>query len=537
MTNSEGFPRRALLQLAAGFVVGASAWHLWPWDPTSVLAPIPGPKDPLALHPELAAPKQPDEIRIVCVGDSLTFGYPYGLHASFAAIAEAGLRAVWPERRILVKAIAQPAIDSTQIVTMVEASLASKPDAIVVTLGGNEVGSRLFHGRALTSDGLLDEISDHATRSRLAFQALAPSAIATVATTSEGRPDLVAGLVARALDARPGKPVVGALPVSASDRAALAERARGSLRAMAAAARAAGVPLLFAPSPYDLVGAWPRGMTAVDRDVDGAVLAWQRGEPITRTVAEALVRVHPDRADVHALLGRVLLAAAEPRAARAAFERARDLDAAPLHPIGEVIATIRSEGEALGVPVLDADAGTYLPGTDLPDPTCFLDPQHWTVEGAQRAAAWFVERLAAERLLPPLPGDWRATFDAAAAAHVAHVVPAAARQSATAEMARATAVYHLLFGNARDAALPMAAGIEWLAGALPGPEATVWVDWATRLAIATAGAAGRIDALFAGTPDAQNQRGIALTKAMWTAARERKLREYVLALIGGAAFP
>lgn len=527
------FPRRALLQLAAGVTGGAALWHLLPYDPTAVLNPIRGLEDPLALHPELATPRVAGELRVLCLGDSLTFGYPYGLPASFAAIAEAGLRAVLPGRRVLVKAIAKPAVDSVQVAAMLEASLAAKPDLVLAVVGGNEVGARLFFGKSLTPAGLLEAIADHSTRSRSFFLGLAASAGAS----GPADPDLLGGLVARVLDARPGVPVVAGVPVSQGDRAVLAQRARGSLRRMADAARSAGVPLLFAPSPFDLAGAWPRGMTTVARDADRAVFAWQLGQPPIRSVAEALARHHAERADVHALLGRVLLAAREPEAARAALVRARDLDEAPLHMIGEVDAAIRSEGGALGVPVVDVEADTYLPGTQIPDPALFLDPQHWNLEGARRCAAWLVGQLLARGVLASLPDGWRTTFDAAVTAHLDRAVDAARRKGAIAEMARATAAYHLLFGNARDAALPLADGVEWLASVLPGPDSTVWVDWALRLTIATAGAGDRIDELFGGTPEAKNKRANALTRTMWDAARAGRLRAYVAELVGGAAFP
>lgn len=528
------FPRRTLLQIAAGLTGGAALWHLLPHDPTAVLNPILGLEDPLALHPELATPRVPGELRVLCLGDSLTFGYPYGLPASFAAIAEAGLRAVFPDRRVLVKAIAKPAVDSVQVAAMLEASLAARPDLVLAVVGGNEVGARLFFGKSLTPAGLLEAIADHGTRSRMFFLGLAASA---AGASGPADPDLLGGLVARVLDARPGVPVVAGLPVSQGDRAVLTQRARGSLRRMAAAARGAGVPLLFAPSPFDLAGAWPRGMTTLARDADRAVFAWQLGQPPMRSVADALVRHHPGRADVHALLGRVLLAAYEPEAARAAFVLARDLDEAPLHMIGEVEAAIRSEGDALGVPVVDVEADTYLPGTKIPDPALFLDPQHWNLDGARRCATWLVGQLLTQGVLASLPDGWRTTFDAAVTAHLDRAVDAERRKGAIAEMARATAAYHMLFGSVRDAALPLADGVEWLASVLPGPDSTVWVDWALRLTIATAGAGNRIDEVFGGTPEAKNKRANALTRTMWDAARAGRLRAYVAELVGGAAFP
>ncbi|MEZ5964721.1 MAG: hypothetical protein R3F56_12810 [Planctomycetota bacterium] len=524
------FPLRTCLHVALGFVLSAAAFHAWPHDPCTVLNPVAGEEDPLALHPQLAAKKVAGETRILFVGASLTFGYPYGLHASFANVVEAGLRAVWPERNLVVKAIAKPAIDSTRIADMVDAALAAEPDALWVVVGGNEVGARLFLERNLVPDDWLGRLADHGTRSRGLFLRLAPRAVHTEAFAGG---DVLGAVLDKLYLAGPARPVVQGLPVPAGDRAVLAERTHASLRRMARAARERRVPLAFLLSPYDLAGGWPRGMTELAPEVDAAVLAWRRGEKVERAVVEELVRAHPQRADAHFLLGRVLLAAGDWAAARRELVRARDLDPAPLHLIGEVERAIAEEGAAWGVPVLVPDEGTYTSGTEVQDPACFLDPAHWNLDGIRGGATRIAELLAERGVVPPLPEGWRATFDAAARAYLQKVVTEQARAYCEAEMARATGAYHMLFGNVRDGVFPLVDGVSWFTGIVEGPHTTMWSDWATRVLFCAAAAAGRSDELQAGTHDDQVARIEGLSRGLWRAAKAGQGRAFVWRLLGG----
>ncbi|HLU40486.1 MAG TPA: hypothetical protein VK081_13970 [Planctomycetota bacterium] len=527
------FPLRTCLHVALGFVGAAAAFHLWPHDPCAVLDPVTGVEDPLGMHEELRRPKEPGEIRVLFIGASLTFGYPYGLQASYATLLEVGLRAVFPDRRLVIKPIAKPAIDSTRVAEMVVGVLPAQPDAVFADFGGNEIGARIFLGRNLLPDDWLGRLADHGTRARGAFLALATRDRAKDAFAGE---DVLQTILGRLLDARPARPLVGGLPVSARDRDLLAERTRQSMRRMAAATRAAGVPLVFLVSPYDLAGSWPRGMVEQVPAIDAAVLAHQRGTPVSPETAEALAAAHPDRADVQFLLGKVLLARGEQERARAAFERARDLDPAPLHTIGEVARAMAEEGRALGLDVLHPDAATCREGSDIPDPTCYLDPAHWNLEGASLGAAFFARALAGRGIVPPLPPGWRDVFDRAVRDYLDRTVPEARRAWCKAEMERATGAYHMLFGNVRDAVLPLADGVQWFTGLLEGPDTTMWNDWATRLLFCAAAVADRVGELTAGTHDAQVARMTALVHALWRAGKAGKARAFVERILDGESF-
>lgn len=524
------FPLRTCLQVALGFVLSAAAFHAWPNDPCAVLNPVTGVDDPLALHSQLKAKKAAGETRVLFVGASLTFGYPYGLKASFANVVEAGLHAVFPGRNIVVKAIAKPAIDSTRIADMVDAALDAEPDAVWVVVGGNEVGARLFLERNLVPADWLGKLSDHGTRSRGLFLWLAPRAAQTEAFAGG---DVLGAVLGKLYLARPGQPVVGGLPVPPGDREVLADRTRAALRKMAKAAAQRRVPIAFLLSAYDLAGGWPRGMTERAADVDAAVLSYRRGERVELATAAALAVRHPARADVHFLLGRLRLEAGDPDAARAEFIRARDLDPAPLHLIGEVERAIVEEGQAHAVPVLTPDEGVYLAGQGLQDPACFLDPAHWNLDGIRRGATRIAELLAERGIVPALPEGWRATFDTAARAYLEQAVDPKSRAYCEAEMARATGAYHMLFGNVRDGVFPLVAGVEWFTGIVEGPETTMWGDWAARVLFCAAAAADRSDELSAGTHSEQVARMAGLSRALWRAGKDGTARAFVWRILDG----
>jgi hypothetical protein len=527
------FPLRAALGVALGFLVAAAAFHLLPHDPTAPLNPITAAADPLAAHPELLQKKQPGERRILFVGASLSYGYPFGPQASYARVLEECLRAVFPGERILVKALAKPAIESSRLAEMVDAALAAEPDCVWIDLGGNELGARLFFGRELVPTDWLGRLGDHGTRSRELFASLVPKATQTAAFAGE---EAIGPLLLRLLEARPAKPLMSGLPVSTADRAALAARLRQHLRGMASAVRSKNADVTFMVSPYDLAGGWPRGMTEQRADVDAAVLAYHRGERAPRATVAALAERYPDRADVQFLFGRRLLELGELAAADVALRRARDLDPAPLHLVGAIEATVRSEAAALDVPVLEPAAAALLPGSTIPDPACYLDPSHWTLEGNLHGARYLAEHLSARGLLPPLPATWRATFEAAGKAYLDAAIDQAARARAAAEMQRATGVYHMLFGNPREGLLPLTDGVAWFASILEGPQTTMWFDWSIRVLWCAAVVAGRDAELLSGAPAQRDARVLALGAALWRAARSGDARRLVLRIVDGESF-
>ncbi len=521
------FPLASVLCLAAGCALAAGAFHLVPYDPCTALPRWKGVDDPLDAHPELRAAKAPGEVRVLFVGASLTAGFPYGESASFARGIEAGLAAVFPGKLVRVRALGRPSLDSPELVPLVEEALSVEPDAVWVVLGEGEVGARLFLDRDLVPRDWLAWIEDHASRSRVLFGALAVRGPAPTANS------LLVPLLKHLPAARPGEPLVEALPVPAADREVLAERTRAAVRRMAGAARERGVPLALLLGSHNLAGAWPCGMTTGSPEVDAAVLAWRRSGAADLERARELVEAHPERADARFLLGRALLEQGDAGAARRELLAARELDPGPLHLIREVEQALLAEGAHQGLRVHALDEGLWLSGTEIPDPACFLDPGHWNLEGVRRVAAHVAELLSAEGVIPALPAGWEARFDDALAAHLAQSLTPEARARAESTAMRSAGLLVAALGNLRDGSYLLAGGLAALAPIAGRPDHPDWSPWALTLVRCAMAAAGRSAELAEGTSLERAERMHALVQRLWTDAARGEAEAFVSCILAG----
>lgn len=415
------FPHRTLARFVVGYLLVVAVALALPLDPTAAL-PAPGAAASLELPAALRAPREPAELRIVCVGASETLGFPYAPEVAFAAQLGHGLRALLPERKITAVGLGGTALDSPRIAGLAEAALASRPDLLVVVLGGNELSARIFAGKELLPDDPLGALLECLTRPRLLFAR---------AAASSGKPVDHAALLQLVWRARPAVPALAGLPVGARDRRALARRLAQSVERIAAAAAQARVPLLFALAPHDLVGAKPHGCALA------ADTAWEAG--------------------------RQALRAGEFAAARAHFERARDGDPAPLHRIGLFTATIQACAQPLQVPCIDLQEA--LAGSDgLPDPGRFLDPLHPDAQGHAAIASYLAREATGRGLLPALPAGWEARFAAATRAQLAAGLGPEAALLARLQARWSNALLHMLCGNFAAAEAPVADNLAELAG-------------------------------------------------------------------------
>jgi lysophospholipase L1-like esterase len=140
-------------------------WKLLPgldrviWDLTLVSTNAQG-----LRYPEAVGPKRPGTFRIVCLGDSVTFGYrvprvrprhPDDYHASwrpYPALVEARLRAANPGRTIEVIPLAVPGYSSHQGRAWAERDLGRlAPDVVTACFGWNDIGRRARSDREAMS--------------------------------------------------------------------------------------------------------------------------------------------------------------------------------------------------------------------------------------------------------------------------------------------------------------------------------------------------------------------------------------------------
>ncbi len=456
------FPLASVMGVASGFFATVLLAHLLPYDPTDELPATSIAPEPHASIRALSSARAASERRVFFIGASMTAGYPYkdGC-ASYARQMKAGLAAVYGHENVFVHDYAKPALDSRELVRLVDRVLADyDPSCICVTLGSNEFANRIFSGKALLPANIVDRVGEHASRARLALRTLPTSRSADEEARQKELRD-------RLDFAENGKPLFGALPVEPADAELLTQRMRRMMQRMSEACAAKGVPLVFVVAVYGLGGFWPWGISGdALPEIDELVReAWRPlDEARARTLrprVEALLADHPGRADLHFLYGMVLRSCGDEAVAREHFERARDLDTVPMHQTGMVRAAILAEAETLERPCLVLDEAFYEQGALLPDTRDFLDYGHLSDAGARRAAAWLSVRLAALGHVPALPTGWEQRFANAAAAYVERTTTALELATAVPGIAASNANFSMMFGNFRDA-------VPWLAKSVPG---------------------------------------------------------------------
>ncbi len=514
------FALGTVLRFAAGLAVGVAGLHLLPFEPTEELPAVSVPIEPagpiLALH----GARVGDEVRVFVVGASLTSGFPYPARAGYARQMQAGLRSVLGRTDVHVMEYAKPALDSPKLVEMVERLLRDyDPTLICVTLGSNEFANRIFGGRRLVPENLAELVREHASRARVALRRLLP-----VSDPEGEEASLQKRLLALVWTAKRGEPSFSSLPVSDADQAMLIARMRRAMRRMSAACAARHVPLVFNVAVYGL-GAYPpwglSGSTCarVDRLVERSWRGLERG---MLEQVEGLLASQADRADLQFLHGRLLRKFGRPTEARAAFERARDLDTVPMHQTGTIVAAIESEAKALGRACLRLDAPLQARAVDgIQGSEFFLDYGHLDVDGHRILAEFLTRQLAGLGLIPALPADWDGHFPGRVA------MPPIVAQQASANMAGMDGVFAMVFGNLRDA-------IPYLERAfLQTPDANDRARQlhAINLVLSAYGFAGRRDEIITRDQAATLQRAARLYAEMLVAKQNGTLDDWIAAVL------
>ncbi|HHI68091.1 MAG TPA: hypothetical protein ENJ97_02065, partial [Planctomycetes bacterium] len=245
------FPAGVFLSGLAGFLVSLLFLNLLLRDPSPEMPALAAPGPSMPAFQSLTPRRKPGEIRIFVVGASLTSGYPYQPPgaASYAALLEKGLRALFPGRPVTCRPAAIPALDSPRLAEIVREALRRDPSVICVALGSNEYANRIFFGRSLVPSGLKDKAVDRISRARLLFKALwrlLPGGKVRASKQVQAR---IAG---RILRARPGRPGLAGLPVGKADRRLLLGRMARAMEEMSRACARKKVPLVFLAAAHNL---------------------------------------------------------------------------------------------------------------------------------------------------------------------------------------------------------------------------------------------------------------------------------------------
>lgn len=520
--DSSSFPLQAVLRVVLVLLVVVVALNLLPHDPTEELPSVSAPDAPRPEIASLVAKRAPDEVRIFAIGASMTAGYPYTPPASYADQLGVGLQTVWPHRTVHSYSYAKPALDSPQLAKMVDRLLRDHdPSLLLVALGSNEFANRIFGGTALVKSNLFDWLADRVSRARKLFRLLPAGGEARSQKEFQTRLEEWVG------QSRHGTPWFGGLPVSRADQEMLVARMRRTMRRIARACQRAEVPLVFLVAVYGMGGFWPWGISkgGLNAEVDRLVeRTWKRLGPALLPEVDRFLAKWPERADLHFARGLLLREFGEPKDAKAAFERARDLDQVPMHLTGQVLAAIRQEAAALGRPCLVLDEVFQAMARDgIQGPEHYLDYGHLSEEGHRHVAVFLARELARRELLPQLPPGWEPDFRRAARDHVVNNVEALRIALAPTNIAGANGNFSMLFGNFRDA-------VPYLKRAF-GKTPTITL--ASRLAHAAFDYAGRLPELLEGSEAEVHDRGVLLYGKMVGAVKEGTLDRLIERVLAG----
>ncbi len=356
----------------------------------------------------LAATRAPGSVRIVTIGGSSTFGYPYGNEYSFSRFLEKRLQYAAPGHEIEVANLGGMSFGSHRELGMLPWILGHQPDVLVVYTGHNEFIEREAYDRALSAGHVAVALRDAMSRTRIwAFLDLVTSRLRKRASTSDADPHDLFGLQ--------GRDEGRLFTLEEKTRVAAAFESR--IRSMVAQCRAAKVGIVLCTVPSNLrdwktetlAFAYPppaERREAFFEHVRGARRALDSNDP-AKALAEmdAADRIEDRWAPGAYLRGEIEQAYGRRAEALASFRRARDLDPVPIRATTEINDAIRRVAVSESVPIIDVEAGfeaatpSGVPGREL-----ILDYCHPTAAGHQRIADLLAARLL-DGTLPQLPAD------------------------------------------------------------------------------------------------------------------------------------
>ncbi len=498
-TPSAGSEKRATVPwssavtLVAGFLVMTVVWNLLPHDPTQGLRVLEVPGGVRGMK-DWKTPPNDDDLRVLVLGASLASGFPYmppGV-AAFTSLLEVGLSEVLPEKNVDCQFLARPALDSVGLAVAAENLASYQPSVWIVTLGSNEYGNRLFAERTLIPRTPVEWVEDRASR----FQVALAGAQATLASAEpkvmQGRGE---ALLANLGDSRPAQPGLDALPITEQEQHLLVRRTQAALARISAVAADRDTPLVFCLTSDNLASTPPLGMLEVIPEIDALVFdAWQAPSRLSLAKIEPLLERFPRRADLHFLHGQALLREGKSAQARVAFQKARDLDAAPLHRNSIMDQGIRDQAKRDGHLCWDLNDAVPLPESlGIPDPDRFLDIVHLTAEGHRDVALFLAEKLAQEGAIPPLPEGWRPRFLQACNGYLEENIQAADEVNAVARMELGMASWTRISGNFRDALPYLCRSATAQRDQLTGPDDPAMIPLTNQFLTCALGTGGILD--------------------------------------------
>jgi lysophospholipase L1-like esterase len=369
----------------------------------------PSPRLPLRLAPASFPARKPDgAIRILCLGDSTVFGYPYAPRVTPPRLLEMILTAALPARQVEVINAGFLGGDSSRVLSLMHELFDTEPDACVVYAGHNEF---LRYDQAHQFDVRFD----FNPKLRLPLRA---RAFVTMHRSALWRwacgTDL--GLSVRNWwhRVRTGRRIGRSGRVSGELEDLTFRSFEANLVDMASECRSRGVALVISTPAGNSRSREPlfrfhgRSIGAdtirrVNRDLAAATASIDAGSPLEAVeLAGAASRLDPVDAQPEFVLGRAFLAAGEIDAAREAFERAVRKDGMrhrAVSRIGETARAVAHREE--GVVLCDVRAAFErespygIIGEEL-----IVDHVHPNLDGAALLARLWAKALAEAGIVP-----------------------------------------------------------------------------------------------------------------------------------------
>jgi tetratricopeptide (TPR) repeat protein len=312
-----------------------------------------------AMRPSRFAARKPaGELRIFCLGGSVTFGYPYDASLAWPSLLRQRLREVYPEVDTEVINLGGNSYGSTRNLATFRAALAYGPDVAVFLNGGTEFVEDSFDAAVAAGAAPASRL-----RSLRVFQLLER---------------LLSPLRPAPPPPAPGKPGGGddfffspvlsgeTYTVTPARRRQVLARLEDNLEQMAQLARERGVPLVLCTAPSNLAD-WPPQTDNAGPADPAAARRWRavldRGRGLERSGALAdaaaayaqAAALWDESAELCFRRGHVLLALGRPDEAVPLLRRARDLDSAPLRASTEINDAIRATARRHGLPLVDLE--------------------------------------------------------------------------------------------------------------------------------------------------------------------------------------
>jgi hypothetical protein len=349
--------------------------------------------------PSASSVSTDDELYLVVVGESSARGEPYHPWLSVGQLIGWQLERVFPGRKVRVDIRADGGLCLEQAVLLLS-SLDQRPDAIIVFAGQNEFQARYGWSRNVR------HYVEEGPESPLALLELARSLTAT------------SGLILSTIDLYYGEtPPPPKITRDLVDHPTCTPREYAYLRGdfelrldklTEYCTRLGALPILILPASNDgsfdpsrsvLSGATPKAARAAfEREYQAARAAESSDAALSIAEYRRLAEQHPEFADTHYRLGRLLAAAGQRDEAGRHFVLARDLDGLPLRCPSDFREAYRSVARRYRAVLVDGpEVLARASPHGILDDDVFHDAQHPNLKGTVALANDALEQLQRRR--------------------------------------------------------------------------------------------------------------------------------------------